>query len=110
MALILIGRPAPTRAEQVRIALPRPVVSAADDAAGRAVFEQAELWQSVLALELARSDLFEVVERDDLPRLFQEWEHARSLGPTNLASAPGWLGADALLLTTGTFTQGSKSC
>jgi hypothetical protein len=101
----LIASLHPLTAEQVRVAFPRPVVATSQDATGRAAMEQAELWQSLLALELARSDLFTVVEREDLPRLFQEWELARSLGSPQLTSAPRWLGADALLLITGSLTQ-----
>ena len=92
------------RAEQLRVAVAKPEIVASgqftNDGAGLAA-----LWQSLLTLELSKRDLFAVVEREDLPKLIQEWELRLSgRGATNLQSP--WLGADWIIIGRLALTNG----
>ncbi len=94
------------RAEQLRIAVAPPEIAADGVEASRVAQGFADLWQTLLSLELARRDFFAVVERADLPRLIQERELA-ILRPSAKDSlpAPSWLAADCLVIATGVLTN-----
>lgn len=107
-ALVLAWSPSRLAAEQIRIVVTRPEIAAPTEPERATARVQSEFLQSLLGFELARSDLFEVIEREDLSRIVQEWEQARVLGAAPPAASPAWLGADAVLLAGGAFTNGQS--